>query len=159
MASRKIVIEPRMVKKPPFTVEVAGSPQVDGETIPRRNARCPHKLLSQPEEGISTLYDLVKHSASKHGNHKAVGSRTLIKKHHETKKIKKMVNGELQLVDKSWTYFELSGYTYLSFAEYESLVLQVGAGFRKLGLSAPDRVHMFASTRYIFPFSILLPSK
>jgi len=155
MASRNIVIEPRMVKNPPFTVEVAGCPQVEGETIPRRNARCPDGLLSQPEEGISTLYDLVKHSAFKNGDHKAVGSRTLIKKHYETKKVKKMVNGELQQVDKSWTYFELSGYKYLSFAEYEALTLQIGAGFRKLGLSSPDRVHMFASTRYIFPLPIL----
>jgi long-chain acyl-CoA synthetase len=144
-----------MVKKPPFTVEVSGCPQVEGETIPRRNARTPDKLLSQPEDGISTLYELVKHSASKFGNHKALGSRTLIKKHHETKKVKKMVDGVLQHVDKSWIYSELSEYKYLSYAEYEMLTLQIGAGFRKLGLSSPDRVHLFASTRYILLHSIL----
>jgi long-chain acyl-CoA synthetase len=143
-----------MVKKPPFTIEVAGYPNVEGETIPRRNIRTPDKLLFQPEEGILTLYDLVTHSSSKFGDQKAVGSRALIKKHYETKKVKKMVNGELQHVDKSWTYFELSEYKYLSFKEYETLVLQVGAGLRKLGLSAPDRVHMFASTRYVLFVSI-----
>jgi long-chain acyl-CoA synthetase len=146
MSSKTTIFEPRMIKRPPFTVEVSGSPQVEGETVPRRNANFASKLLSQPEEGIDTIFDFVKHAASKFGDQKAVGSRTLIKKHHETKKVKKVVNGELQHVDKSWTYFELSGYKYLSFTEYETQVLQVGAGFRKLGLEAPDRVHMFAST-------------
>jgi long-chain acyl-CoA synthetase len=146
MASKSAVFEPRMVKRPPFTVEVSGSPQVEGETIPRRNANYAEKLLSRPEESIATIFDIVKHGASKFGDQKAIGSRALIKKHHETKKVKKMVNGEVQDVDKSWTYFELSGYKYLSFKEYETQVLQLGAGFRKLGLEAPDRVHMFAST-------------
>jgi long-chain acyl-CoA synthetase len=141
------VLEPRMTRKPPFTVEVSGCAPVEGETIPRRNARCPDKLLSQPEDGISTLFDIVKHSASKYGDQRAVGSRKLIRKHREYKKVKKMVCGKLEEVDKKWTYFELSGYSYLSFKEYETLVLQLGAGFRKLGLVAPDRVHMFASTR------------
>ncbi|KAE9381137.1 acetyl-CoA synthetase-like protein [Stipitochalara longipes BDJ] len=146
MSAKAAIFEPRMVKRPPFTVEVSGSPQVEGETIPRRNANFSEKLLSSPEEGIATIFDIVKYAAAKFGNGEAVGSRTLIKKHHETKKVKKMVNGEVQNVDKSWTYFELSGYKYLSFKEYETQVLQVGAGFRKLGLVAPDRVHMFAST-------------
>jgi long-chain acyl-CoA synthetase len=146
MASKSPVFAPRMVKRPPFTVEVSGSPQVEGETIPRRNANYPEKLLSRPEESIATIFDIVKHGASKFGDQNAIGSRTLIKKHHETKKVKKMVNGEVQDVDKSWTYFELSGYKYLSFKEYEKQVLQLGAGFRKLGLEAPDRAHMFAST-------------
>ena len=71
----------------------------------------------------------------------------MIQKHHETKKVKKIVNGELQQVDKKWTYFELSEYQYLTFREYKTLVLQIGSGLQKLGFSAPDRVHMFASTR------------
>ena len=146
MASKSTGFAPRIVKRPPFTIEVSGSPQVEGETIPRRNANYPEKLLSRPEESIATIFDIVKHGASKFGDQNAIGSRTLIKKHHETKKVKKMVNGEVQDVDKSWTYFELSGYKYLSFKEYEKQVLQLGAGFRKLGLEAPDRVHMFAST-------------
>jgi long-chain acyl-CoA synthetase len=53
----------------------------------------------------------------------------------------------VQEVDKQWTYFELSGYSYLTFKEYETLVLQMGAGLRKLGLVKDDRIHLFASTR------------
>ncbi|CAG8978932.1 hypothetical protein HYALB_00011194 [Hymenoscyphus albidus] len=141
------VLEARMTNKPPFTVEAPGYSPVSGETIPRRSIRSPGKLIISPdEENIATVFDIVKNSAKKFGDQKAVGSRKLIKKHNETKKVKKMVNGELQEVDKMWTYFELSGYTYISFKEYETLVLQLGAGLRKLGLKAEDRVHMFAST-------------
>ena len=147
MSLKTSVLQPRMSKRPPFTVEVPGSPSVNGETVPRRNARSPQQLLSQPEDGVLTLFDIVRRSASKYGDRKALGSRDLVKKHQEAKQVKKLVDGELQEVQKQWTYFELSGYNYITFREYEAAVLQIGAGFRKLGLVTPDRVHMFASTR------------
>ncbi|KAH8649466.1 AMP-binding enzyme [Tricladium varicosporioides] len=146
MSLKTAVLEARMTKKPPFTVEVAGSPSVVGETIPRRNARSPKKLQASPEEGIKTVFDIVKYSASKYADLKAVGSRKLLNKHHEVKKVKKVIDGIVQEVDKKWTYFELSGYSYLTFKEYETLVLQLGAGLRKLGLETDDRLHMYAAT-------------
>lgn len=139
-------LQPRMAKKGPFTLEVAGSAAVPGETIPRRNARYADKLLTTPEEGINTMVDFVRTSAVKYGDAKALGSRRLIKMHHETKKIKKFVNGVEQEVDKSWNYFEMSPYEYISYKELEVLTHQLGAGLRKLGLQSPDKVHMFAST-------------
>lgn len=136
-----------MTRKPPFTVEVPGSIAIDGETKPRRNARTYEKLVTQPAPGIGTLYDIVKYSAEKFGNERAIGSRTLLKMHNEIKKVKKVIDGQVQEVDKNWSYFEMSGYSYITFKEYETLVLQIGAGLRKLGLVEKDRVHMFAETR------------
>lgn len=147
MSLKTAVLEARMTKKPPFTVEVAGCPSVEGETIPRRNARSPNQLQASPEEGIKTVFDVVKYSASKYAELRAVGSRKLLNKHHEVKKVKKVIDGIVQEVDKKWTYFELSGYSYLTFKEYETLVLQLGAGLRKLGLETDDRLHMYAATR------------
>ncbi|KAH7318936.1 long-chain-fatty-acid-CoA ligase-like protein [Rhexocercosporidium sp. MPI-PUGE-AT-0058] len=138
--------EPRMSRMPPFTMPVADFPSVSGETIPRRNVRALEQLISKPDEKISTLFDIVEQSALEHGDRKALGSRKIIRMHNETKKVKKLVDGELREVDKNWSYFELSGYEYISFKEYHKLVLQIGAGLRKLGLASPDRVHMFAST-------------
>ena len=149
MSLKTAVLEPRMTKKPPFTVEVAGYEPIEGETIPRRNARSPNKLLSSPGNGVATIFDIVKTSAERFGDRKAMGSRKLVKTFTETKKVKKVIDGHVQEVDKMWTYFELSAYSYLTFKEYETLVLQVGAGFRKLGLVKNDRVHMFASTRCV----------
>ncbi len=140
---------PRRSKKPPFTVEAAGYQPVEGETIPRRHPSAKHKLVSRPSEDVSTIFDILKRSAEKFGNAKALGTRRMVKTHHETKKVTKTVDGQTKEVDKNWTYFELSEYSYMSFAEYEKVVLQIGAGLRNLGMNKDDRLHLFAGTRYV----------
>ncbi|KAM3419944.1 hypothetical protein BST61_g3263 [Cercospora zeina] len=143
---KTLVPQPKMYKKPPFTVEVQGAEKKEGETIPRRNVRTKDQLKSTPEEGVNTIFDILKRSSQKYGNAKALGKRKLIKLHEENKKVKKTVDGVEQEVDKKWTYYELSPYEYMSFTEYEQLALNVGCGFRALGMNAHDRVHIFAAT-------------
>ncbi|KAF2484865.1 hypothetical protein BDY17DRAFT_292514 [Neohortaea acidophila] len=143
---KSFVPQPKVYKRGPYSVEAPGYDKVKGETIPRRNVRTKDELKVTPEEGVNTIYDIVKRSSQKFGNAKALGKRKLLETHEETKKIKKIVDGKEQEVDKKWTYFELSGYEYLSFSEYESLVLKLGSGFRALGMKASDRVHLFAAT-------------
>ncbi|OAX83494.1 hypothetical protein ACJ72_02146 [Emergomyces africanus] len=150
MAERKEaftnVLNGRTAQKPPFTVDVPGYEAVEGETIPRRNIKYRDQLLARPEDSINTVYDIVKRGAAKFGNARCMGSRELLHMHKETKKVKKMVNGEEHEVDKEWIYFELSGYNFISFKEYEKLTLQIGAGLRKLGLGKKDRLHLYAGT-------------
>jgi long-chain acyl-CoA synthetase len=141
---------PILADTPPFTLEVPGVKPVEVESIPRRNSKYVDKLLTQPEEGVATVFDIVTRAARVFGSARAVGTRKLLKTHHETKKVTKIVDGREQQVDKQWTYFELSGYTYLSFGEYEQQVLQVGAGLRNLGLVKEDRLFLFAATRYLY---------
>ncbi|OCK75408.1 acetyl-CoA synthetase-like protein [Lepidopterella palustris CBS 459.81] len=136
----------RSYKSGDLTVEAPGYEKVDGETIPRRNAKAKDALKLRPQEDIATMFDILKHSSAKFGNAKALGARKIIDTHEEIKKIKKMIDGKQQEVDKKWTYFELSGYEYLSFVEFEKQALALGAGFKKLGMSASDRVHIFAAT-------------
>jgi long-chain acyl-CoA synthetase len=142
---------PKVYRSGVVTVEAPGYDRVEGETIPRRNAKCKDKLATTPHPDIHTIYDILKFSSAKYGNAKAVGSRKLVHTHNETKKIKKMVDGKETEVDKKWTFFELGPYSYKSFVEFEQLCLQLGAGLRKLGLVAQDKVHLFAGTQYIFP--------
>lgn len=149
MAAGKPVLQARMSRSPPFTVEVPGAVKIEGETIPRRNARTPDALRSTPEPGVNTVFDILTRSAKKFGESQAVGWRKLIKKHEEVKKIKKMVDGVVKDVDKKWLFFEMSGYHFLTFVEYERLALQLGSGFRKLGLVKDDRVHIYATTRSV----------
>ncbi|KAI9840364.1 MAG: long-chain fatty acid-CoA ligase [Sclerophora amabilis] len=137
---------PRLSKKPPFSVDAPGYEPVEGETIPRRNPQAVDKLKTTPEEGVSTLFDILKRSSEKYGNAKALGYRKVIKTHDEMKKIKKIVDGQEQEVDKKWTFFELSEYHYLSFVEYEKLALQLGAGLRYLNMEPNERLHIFAAT-------------
>jgi long-chain acyl-CoA synthetase len=146
---KKLSPLPKVYKSGVVTVEAPGYERVEGETIPRRNAKCKDKLATTPHEDIHTMYDILKFSSAKYGNAKAVGSRKLVHTHNETKKIKKMVDGKETEVDKKWTYFELGPYSYKSFVEFEQLCLQLGAGLRKLGLVAHDRVHLFAGTQFV----------
>ncbi len=139
----------RMARKPPFSVDAPGVAPVEGETIPRRHPLAKAGLLERPAPEVGTSFDLLKRSAEKYADEPAIGSRRLIKTHKELKKIQKVVGGETVEVEKEWTYFELSNYTYLTYKEYETMVLQVGAGLRKLGVSPKDKLHIFAATRYV----------
>jgi long-chain acyl-CoA synthetase len=137
----------RKVQRPPYTIDAPGYEPVEGETIPRRHPKARDGLLERPAPGVNTTFDLLKRSAEHYGNEPAVGSRRLIHTHKEKKKVPKVVDGQTTEVEKEWTYYELSDYTYLTYQEYFNQVLQVGAGLRKLGLSARDRLHIFATTR------------
>ncbi|KYK55007.1 Long-chain acyl-CoA synthetase [Drechmeria coniospora] len=134
------------VHKPPFTIEAPDHKKVPGETIPRRHPAAKDGLLTTPADDVHTVFDIVTRSARVFPNHEAVGSRKLVQVHKETKKIKKNVGGEVQEVDKEWQFFELTPYTFITYKEYESLVLQLGSGLRKLGLTSDDKLHIFAST-------------
>ncbi|KAH6640460.1 hypothetical protein F5144DRAFT_94524 [Chaetomium tenue] len=135
-----------MVQKPPYTIEAPGVQPVEGETIPRRHPKAKDGLLERPAPDVNTTFDLLKRSAELYGNEPAVGSRKLIHTHKEKKKVPKVVDGQTTEVEKEWTYYELSDYTYITYQEYFTQVLQVGAGLRKLGLSPKDRLHIFATT-------------
>lgn len=143
---KRMTFNPWPVRPPPYTVDAPGYTPVDGETIPRRNARSKDQLRSRPIEDVATIYDLVKYSAAKYGNARALGSRKILRTHVETKKVKKIVDGIAQEVDKKWTFFELSGYQYMSFVEYEQRTLQLGAGLRQLGLKPGDKLQIYAAT-------------
>ncbi|KAL2161946.1 hypothetical protein VTH06DRAFT_7731 [Thermothelomyces fergusii] len=134
------------VQKPPYTIEVPGCQPVDGETIPRRHPKAKDGLVERPAPGVDTTFDLLKRSVEHYGNEPAVGSRKLIRTHKEKKKVPKVVDGQTTEVEKEWTFYELSNYTFISYQEYFAQVLQVGAGLRKLGLSPKDRLHIFATT-------------
>ena len=140
---------PRMMQSGPFTVEASGYKPVKGETIPRRHPKSKGKLIDTPSEEVHTIFDILKRSANIYGNAKALGTRKLIKTHKETKKVKKLIDGKTEEVDKDWTYFELGEYTYISFIEYEQICLQIGAGLRKLGMEKGDTLHLFAATRCV----------
>ncbi|KAL8755644.1 MAG: hypothetical protein Q9184_004737 [Pyrenodesmia sp. 2 TL-2023] len=136
-----------MVYRPgPHTAEATGAPKVDGETIPRRALAAKDGLTKVPEDGVETVYDILRHSAKKYGHAKALGSRKLVRTHEEIKKVKKTVAGKEEIVDKKWTYFEMSEYRFMSFLEYEQMALQCGAGLRKVGMNNDDRLHIFAAT-------------
>jgi len=142
-------VQPQMQKKPPFSVEASGYEKKEGETIPRRHPLAKDHLIVRPSDDVKTIYDNLTRAAAKFGNAKAIGTRKILKTHTEIRKVKKMVDGEEQEVDKKWTYYELSGYSYMSFVEYQKLALDCGSALRNLGLSKKDKVHLYGATRQV----------
>ncbi|KIW09998.1 hypothetical protein PV08_11774 [Exophiala spinifera] len=139
-------VQPQLTKKPPYSVEASGYQKKEGETIPRRHPLAKDKLIVLPSNDVKTVYDNLKRAAAKFGNAKAIGTRKLLKTHVENKKVKKMVDGQEQEVDKKWTYYELSGYSYMSFIEYEKLAHDIGSGLRNLGVSKENKMHLYGAT-------------
>lgn len=83
-----------MTRKPPFSIDAPGYKPVEGETLPRRNPLAGDKLVTTLANGtVRTVFDVLKRSAEKFGDAKAIGTRKLIKTHKETKKVKKIVDG------------------------------------------------------------------
>lgn len=141
--------EPRMAGKPPFTIETPHAQSIEGETIPRRHPLAAHGFLTVPEEGCNTLYDILVRCAKKWPNERGFGRRKVVRKHVETKEVKKVVDGKEEVTSKDWTYFELGPYGWTTYGEYVELCMQLGSAYRKLGLEAGDRVHVYAATRYV----------
>ncbi|KAI0199861.1 acetyl-CoA synthetase-like protein [Astrocystis sublimbata] len=140
------VLPLHIVQSPPFSVPDPSAPQIEGETKPYRHVKAKNGFITRPSPEIATIYDLFTSSAKKYPSKPAIGTRTLVKTHVEAKKVPKIVDGVKTEVEKKWTYFELSPYKFLTFKEYETRALNVGAGLRKLGLGSGDRIHIFAST-------------
>ena len=153
MSYKSGIMPLKQVRKPPFTIESPGYDEVPGETKPRRHPRAKDGLITSPAEGVNTVFDIIKRSASVWPDGQAVGSRKLIQMHTETKKVQKNIDGEVQEVEKKWQLFELSPFTFMTYKDYLQYALDLGAGLRKLGLAAGDRLHLYAATRYVNPFS------
>lgn len=143
---KKLMPQAKNHRAGPYTCEAANAEKIEGETVPRRNLAAKDGLVLKPHDNVETLYDVLRHAAAKYGNAKAVGARRIVNIHEETKKVKKMVDGKEQEVDKKWQYFELSPYKYKSFVEFEKMALAVGSGLKSLGFNPQDRLHLFAAT-------------
>lgn len=143
---KTFVPQPKVYRGGPYNVPVPGAVKKEGETVPYRNIKAKDALHNKVADDINTVYDIFRKAGAKYGNAKALGKRRLIKMHNEVKKVKKMVDGKEQEVEKQWSYYELSGYEYMTFLEYEQLALKVGRGYRAIGLEPGDRVHLYAAT-------------
>ncbi|CAZ82824.1 unnamed protein product [Tuber melanosporum] len=146
VVQKKPIPTPAIHKKGPFNVQVPGVEKKEGEGIPRRHPSAVAELVSRLEPDIATTYDIVKRGAAKFGDAQALGSRSLIQVHEETKMIKRMVDGVEQEVPKKWAYYEMSGYTYMSFNEYLARVNTTGAALKALGLKKGEKLQIFAAT-------------
>ncbi|KAF9461401.1 long-chain-fatty-acid-CoA-ligase [Collybia nuda] len=122
------------------------SPGVEGEGGIRRCAISQDRLVTQPFEGIDTVYDIVEYSARTHGTRNALGWRDIVEIIEEEKEVKKVVDGKEVTEMKKWKYFQLSDYKYINFVEVKEAVSEIGRGLLELGVSADDVFNVYAQT-------------
>lgn len=119
-----------------------------GEGPVHRCALAKDALVTQPFEGIDTVFDVVSYAARTHGNRKAVGWRDIVKIVEEEKEVKKVVDGKEVTEKKIWKFFELSDYKYISFVEFKEGVSEVARALLQLGITKDDVFNLYAQTRY-----------
>ncbi|CAJ0865938.1 17117_t:CDS:2 [Entrophospora sp. SA101] len=128
-----------------FSVEVG--PEVEGETRIRRSYLSPDELLSTPKKGIKTLYDIVQHGVKKYGSNKnAIGYRKVVKIVEEEKEITKIVGDVETKEKKTWKYFQLSGYNWLTYSDFDRDIGMIGSGLLQLGFGKYSKITVYAAT-------------
>ncbi|KAJ3058860.1 long-chain fatty acid-CoA ligase, partial [Podochytrium sp. JEL0797] len=129
-----------------FSVEVPGT-ATDLSTAIRRSVLSPHQLTERPAANITTVYDILVNGANVYGSKDALGARSIVNTIEEEKEvIKKLPGGGESKEIKKWKYFELSGYSWLSFSQIKELAVSYGCGLRALGLNPTDKITLFAET-------------
>ena len=132
--------------RPPGTVEI-GPESVEGESRIRRLAKAADKLVTQPFEGIDTVYDVVQYAARTHGTRDAFGYRDIIDVVEEEKEVKKVVGGKEVTETKKWKYFHLSDFKFISYLDVQEAVSEIARAFIDLGITTEDIVNVYSSTR------------
>ncbi|KAG1807857.1 long-chain-fatty-acid-CoA-ligase [Suillus subaureus] len=117
----------------------------DGNPV-RRLAITSDNLVTQPFEGIDIIPDVIDYAARTHGMKDAVGWRDIIDIHEEQKEVKKMVNGKEITEKKTWKYFQLSDYKYLSFLDVQERVSALARGLVHHQITKDDIFNIYAQT-------------
>jgi long-chain acyl-CoA synthetase len=128
-----------------FSVDVSEGNANEGPV--RRSIISPSALMTSPAEGVETLHDILEYASKTFKDRKGFGYRKLEDTISTTKEITKIVDGVEKKENKTWTYFQLSGYHYYTYMEAEQITKHVGAGLCKLGLNKGSKVQISASTR------------
>ena len=128
------------------TVDV-GAPAPQGESRVRRLEKTQDRLITGPMEGIDTVYDVLMYASRTHGERKAHGYRDIIDIIEEQKEVTKTVGGKEVKETKTWKYFQLSDYKYISYLEFKSAVSEVARGLLKLDVKKGDVFNIYAQTR------------
>ena len=130
----------------PGSVEIGDA--ASGQTRVRRLGMTKDTLTTQPLDGIATVPDVLDYAARTHGTKNSFGWRDIIDVHEEKKDVKKNVGGHEITETKTWKYFQLSDYKYISFVQVKEAAMEVAGGLLKLGVQKTDIYNIYVATRY-----------
>lgn len=127
-----------------YAIEV-GPEQPNGSRM-YRSILAAEGVVRVPATNVHTLYDVLQHSAKKYPKRKAFGAREVEKIIEEEKEVTKVVDGVETKQKKTWKFFQLSGYNYLTYKEAADRAHAIGAGLAALGLKEKTKLEIFAPT-------------
>lgn len=83
------------------------------------------------------------YAAKTHGDKNGFAARDIDRTINEEKEVKKMVGGKEEIQKKTWTYFKLKPFEWISYNEMLQQVKEVGSGLRELGVGENDKKSFF----------------
>ncbi|KAK4056373.1 long-chain fatty acid-CoA ligase [Microbotryomycetes sp. JL221] len=126
------------------SVEVG--PETKGQGRVRRFVNTADKLVERPSEGINVIADILKQSSVKYADQRAVGWRDLVKMHTEKKDVQKKVDGKEVTETKTWQYYELTDYKYMTYKQLYESVKQAGSALVETGHSKDTIFNIYSQT-------------
>ncbi|KAL7752812.1 long-chain fatty acid-CoA ligase [Sorochytrium milnesiophthora] len=120
--------------------------QASNESSVYRHFRSKDALKAVPNSDVTTVHDALVYASRVHSSLNGFGSRKLIRVHEEEKMVKKIVGGKETQEKKTWRYFEMEPYSWLTYTQALDRAKAIGAGLIALGLANGDKVCLFAST-------------
>mgnify|MGYP002715270059 CR=1 FL=1 len=117
-----------------------------GEGDIHRSFLSPDHLVERPNDEIHTMRDVLLWSQKNHGNKKLFAYRDIVREIKEDKEVTKHVDGKEVKETKTWSYFELSPYKYVTLNEFCDRVDKFSRGLLALGLESDSRFNIYAST-------------
>ncbi|KAG2209240.1 hypothetical protein INT47_005532 [Mucor saturninus] len=128
------------------SVSAIVSEMLKGEGGVRRSVLAEEEVVDTPAQGVHSLYDVLQYSVKRRGDGNAMAYRNLEKMVSEDKQITKLVDGVETTQTKTWKYFQLSPYQYISYSDFSTKVHHIGSGLIHHGLSPKSKIEIFAST-------------
>jgi long-chain acyl-CoA synthetase len=124
----------------------------------RRSTTLPHDkdLLKSPVLNIQSIYDILLYGVEKFPSKQLFGSRKVLDIIKEEKSITKIANGQKTIQKKTWSFFKLSKYEWLTYTEVLDSVSNIGSGLIEIGLKSNDKVSIFHSTRFFVVNLVLI---
>lgn len=132
-----------------FFMSIYIGEKVSGEGQVRRSVLAQEEIVDTPAQGVHTLYDVLQYSVKRRGDKHALGYRNLEKMVSEEKEVVKIIDGVETKQKKTWNYFQLSPYQFITFKQMSETVHHIGSGLAHLGLPAKAKIEIFAPTRFV----------
>lgn len=130
---------------------IVGNPENEHETAPRRNERCADAPITTPRDfKCNSVFEMVTECCKRYKNNNCIGWRTVNDVHEEKKTVTKTINGQKRDIEKTWFYYELAPYQYITFSQLEQNMIHLGKGLVHIGLTpaSNDKLHIYASTSH-----------